>query len=131
VSNDIYDVLGYSFELLMPVRHIQPLIKNLVDDNYHVVTNVNYRKVKTAVETASDEIDLYYYGTEPLHRVTISGQLRMMAGCTRGMAEKTVAGKKVKWVWTRKPLMPIEAMKEMIPASALRDIDKYALKQAK
>lgn len=124
VSNTVYDIADYSFTVLMPLRYLNILQRNLVDDNYHVVTRLDVkpavsRTMKTAEASGKAE-GLYYYGTEALRRITVRGQLRMMTVWTRGEAEE---GEDGDLRWVRKPLMPPEVIKTL-PASALREIDR-------
>jgi hypothetical protein len=138
VSNKVFDVVEYSFSVLMPTRYLPKLQENLIKRNYHIITNVEITKPFMAAGDLDaptgrrggtpvmlgEGSDLFYYGTEPLRRVTISAQMRMMAAWTRGEGECNKEKRQIKWI--RPAVMPAEALK-LLPVSALRDIDKYRL----
>ncbi len=124
VSNTVYDIADYSFTVLMPLRYLNILQENLVDDNYHVVTRLDVKpafpKTMKTAEVSDKAEGLYYYGTEALRQITVRAQLRMMTVWTRGEAEE---GEDGDLRWVRKPLMPPEVIRTL-PASALREIDR-------
>ena len=129
-DNKMLNVANYKFTVLMPTRYLPALERNLLKQNYHIILNEEIvppsrAEVKTrASATAAPAEDMYYYGTEPLCRVTVTGQLLLLADWVRGSWDEEHGG------WTRLPLMPVEVL-ETLPPPALRKTDQDLISQAK
>ena len=123
-ANKVFDVVDYSFTVLMPTRYLPLLQESLLKRNYHVILNMQIEPPdgETAVSknAAGGAEGLYYYGVEPLRKVTISGQLLLVAGFTRGLWDDENKQ------WLREPLMPLEVMKSLETA-ALRPEDQQLI----
>ena len=115
IANPIFDVVNYSFTVVMPTRFLPLLEENLMKQNYHVILNVQISRVAEDNQTQADEF--YYYGADPVRKVTIEAQLLLLADWTRGQWD----AKDKKWL--RFPLMPLEEMQILSPG-ALRNEDK-------
>ncbi len=121
-ANPVYDVVNYSFTVLMPTRFLPLLEKNLMEQNYHIILNEKISKVTENTAAQGQSNDLYYYGAEPICEVTIEAQLLLVADWTRGMWD----AKDEKWL--RLPLMPVEVM-QSLSSSALRNEDKELISE--
>lgn len=121
--NVTYDVFDYSFTVLMNTRYLAALEANLLARNYHVILNEKILPSQADESSPSrgtaaeeDSQSLYYYGADPIRRVTITGQLLLLTDVTRGIWDATE--KK----WTRNPLMPLDVLKKL-PSSSWRPSD--------
>jgi len=101
VSNKRYDVVGYTLTVVMPTRHLQSLQANLMERNFHTITQVEMEPVP-----ADDE---YYYGPEPVMEATLSGQLLLLTDWTRGTWEP----KARQWSSQYPPIIPQEVLLQM------------------
>lgn len=141
-SNPIFDVVQYKFTVLMPVRLLPLLEKNLTKQNYHIIINEQILQ-PDAVEEASgrgrlsvrpgptgmarggtaegdEPTELYYYGTEAVHKIIITCQLLLTTEFTRGMWNEQQE------TWQYPPLMPLSVMRQL-PEAALRPQDEKLL----
>lgn len=135
-ANPTFDVVNYTFTVLMPTRYLPELEKNLLEQNYHLIINeqitANARAEAPNARGSQNVEDLYYYGTEPVSQVTIEGQLLLVTGFTRGLwqepSPRRPAGRSGEQAgrWQRLPLMPLEVLQQLPPA-ALRPQDKNLL----
>ncbi len=98
VTGQEYDVILYSFTVIMPTRHIPALEAQLQRLTYHAVLKDSF------VMSIEGSDSLYYYGPEPVAEVTIEGEMLLLSS------------------WVR-DLMPIEAL-DLLPAGALRPEDQ-------
>ena len=115
IANPVFDVVNYSFTVVMPTRFLPVLEENLMKQNYHVILNEQISRVTEDDQTKTNE--LYYYGADPVRKVTIEAQLLLLADWTRGQWD----AKNKKWL--RFPLMPLEEMQILSPG-ALRNEDR-------
>lgn len=114
-----YDVLHYSFTVVMSTRHLLALQRNLMVRNFHTVLAVELNDL--AANTG--QLDpLYYYGTDPVMLVTIHGELLLLTAWERGTWEKD------KWAEKFPPLIPDESLRTIGP-SAQRPEDARRLKK--
>lgn len=112
-SNKDYDVLKYDVVVIMPARYVNAFIRNLVNRNYHLITNVEM------VDIADEPASPYYFGIEPVMRVTLNGQALLLTVWERGLTETDKAGKKtVKYP----SLMPVDVL-QSLPESVRRPED--------
>ena len=111
--NKLYDVIHYDFTVILPMRHLLRLQKNLMAQNYHTVLAVSI--------TRPVQSDVYYYGTDSVMKVTIVGEMLMLTDWTRGRWDKDAK----EWDKNCPPLIPVEFLKEMknIDAGAMRKED--------
>jgi hypothetical protein len=114
VSNPLYEVVHYSFRVVMPLRFIATLERNLEKLNCHTVLEWSARRW---VEPANSA---YYYGIEPVMDVTIRGELKLLTAWTRGVWDE----KKKDWSEQYPPLVPAEVLKSPYLDSALRKEDR-------
>ena len=139
VRCDDFDVVNYSFSVIMPTRHVLRLQRNLLKLNYHTIMSVNMQQVNR------DEHEVHYFGTEPIMQVDIQGQLLLLSTWTRGKwdekarqwlvwqreAEASSAATRPamypagKWV-KGEPLMPVEILQRRYNSkwSGLRKVDE-------
>ncbi|MCD4824664.1 MAG: hypothetical protein K8S55_08655 [Phycisphaerae bacterium] len=121
-DNPLFDVVNYSFTVLMPTRYIPALQENLLKRNYHVILNQqihkSLEKKPTVARPGVESGDLYYYGTESVRWVTFTGQLLLLTDWMRGTYDEE------KKKWDYEPLMPLEVLKDL-PKEAWRPVDKY------
>ncbi len=103
-----YDVIHYTFTVIMPSRHVLDLQQSLMSRNYHTILQWDQSSI-TKDETRKQ--DIYYYGTEPVMEITIEGELLLLSS------------------WERN-LMPIEVLRNRVNPSALRPQDIERLKDA-
>jgi hypothetical protein len=140
-KNKLFDVVQYEFTVLMPVRLLPLLEKNLARQNYHIIVNEQILSPdstgeeatrggrsrattpgRTTGEATSTELtDLYYYGTQPVHKVTITAQLLLTTEFTRGVWDAKQEA------WVHPPLMPVSLMRQL-PEPVLRPQDEKLLK---
>ncbi len=112
--NKLYDVVHYDFTVVIPMRYLLRLQRNLMAQNYHTILELSIIKpVQSKV---------YYYGTDSVMKVTIVGEMLMLTDWTRGRWDKETKT----WDKDYPPLMPVEDflknIREMNP-DALRDED--------
>ncbi|MCK4624162.1 MAG: hypothetical protein KAV00_02545, partial [Phycisphaerae bacterium] len=112
--NKLYDVVHYDFTVVIPMRHLLRLQRNLMAQNYHTILEVSIiRPVQS---------DVHYYGTDSVMKVTIVGEMLMLTDWTRGRWDKETKT----WDKDYPPLMPVEDflkdIRDMNP-DALRDED--------
>ncbi len=98
VTSPEYDVIHYSFIVIMPTRHIPALEAQLQRLPYHTVLKDSF------VMSTEDSQSPYYYGPEPVALVTIEGEMLFLSS------------------WVR-PLMPVETL-GLLPLEALRPEDQ-------
>ena len=93
----LYDVVHYRFIVIMPARHLPRLCKNLMQQNYHTVIDVvvgatdrSQRIGSSQVSARRDKVgeNRYYYGTDSVVEVTITGELLMLTDWARGRKEQ-------------------------------------------
>jgi hypothetical protein len=109
--NKLYDVVHYDFTVVIPMRHLLRLQRNLMAQNYHTILEVGIiRPVQSNV---------HYYGTDSVMKVTIVGEMLMLTDWTRGRWDKEANA----WDKDCPPLMPVKDFLKNI-----RDIDPDALR---
>lgn len=104
VSNKDYDVIHYTLTVVLPFRYLGRLEWHLAQQNYHTVLDVQ------EVAPPADPPSTYYYGKEPVVRVTLRGEWKLLTE------------------WER-PLMPVEVL-NTLPSSALRSEDSDRISEA-
>lgn len=115
-----HDVLRYTFVVIMPARYVTLLQKNLMARNpFHCILNVEM------MASEEDPNSRYYFGADPVVRVTMDGQLMLLTQWERGLVDD-VDSKKVKFP----PLMPVESLKTL-PRTALRQEDADRIDQSR
>ena len=103
-----YDVVRYTLEVVMPTTQIPALVRNLAKRNFHTVLRQNL------LVQVDEQGDLYYYGTRPVMRVVIEGELLLLADWVRGKYDDQ-ADK-----WDRPPLIPKEVLRQYESMMLLR-----------
>ncbi len=104
-----YDVIHYTFTVIMPSRYLPDLQQNLISRNYHTILQWQQSSI---TEEQSREQDIYYYGIEPIMEITITGELLLLSS------------------WER-DLMPVEVLAAEVAPQALRPQDVERLKDAR
>jgi hypothetical protein len=97
VSNKDYDVLHYTMTVVLPFRYLGRFQWHLSKENYHTILDVQ------EVAAPEDRPNTYFYGSEPVVRVVMRGEWKLITE------------------WER-PLMPREVL-NTLPRGALRDED--------
>ena len=143
-TNTTYDAKHYTVTVVMNVRYLPALQMLLLRDNQHTILNITM----DSVDASDAGGDLHYYGTGAVMKVTLQGELLMLADWTRGRWESTagktsaptaaggrgrggrsdvrraapVAGQ---WSKTYPPLMPAKVLAEIhnLNPAALRPAD--------
>ncbi len=80
-----YAVVPYRFTVIMPTRHVRRLTGALEMQNYHTVTNIALSEVPPTAKEG------YYYGTEPVMRVQIDGEMLLLADWIRDLMPASLA----------------------------------------
>ena len=116
ICNQQYDVIHYSFTVIMSSRKLLELERALMARNYHTVLSVEMQEVPQV------EDKYYYYGPEPVMEVTMYCELLLMTDWERGKYDS----KNKKWFEKYQPLMPIDVLGDLDQAGVLRreDIDR-------
>ncbi len=116
--NELYDVIHYDFTVVIPMQHLLRLQKNLMAQNYHTVLKIDIAK--------SAQSSVHFYGTDPVMRVSIVGEMLMLTDWTRGRWDKNAK----QWDKNFPPLMPERVLEQIrtIDAGAIRDEDSKRLK---
>jgi len=130
VCDTSYDVVQYEFTVVIPFRYLPKLYRKLLERQYHTILKVQVGESTTTqqpgmntagVGQAATAQEYYYYGTDPVVQVTLTGELLLAAEWTRGRwDEKTDA-----WDKAYPALMPdaFLAAIQRYDASALRPED--------
>ena len=113
VSCKKYDVVHYSFTVIMPVKYLAMLQTNLLRRNYHTVLKIELAQVEEPADS------LYYYGTDSVMQVRIEGELLLLTAWERGTWDRDTNS----WSETFPPLMPAAVLQEQLPESSLRTED--------
>lgn len=75
-----YDVLNYSFTVVMPTRYIQALQQKLMANRYHTVLQIKMEDLPHRKELSD-----YYYGTDPIMIVTFTNEFLMLTSWERNL----------------------------------------------
>jgi len=125
-----YDVVQYEFTVVIPFRYLPKLYRKLLERQYHTILKVQVGQSTTTQQpgmhtmgagpTATAQ-EYYYYGTNPVVQVTLTGELLLAAEWTRGRWDE----KSNAWDKAYPALMPdaFLAMIQRYDASALRPED--------
>jgi hypothetical protein len=119
-----YEVMHYSFSVVMPIEHIFRLQENLLERNLHTVLRIEISDLQRRGD--ADQRGAYYYGQDMVAQVTFYCELLTFSAWTRGTG--TVEDKTLQW--RRPPLMPREVLRTMIPRTIRRGIDNARLRLA-
>ena len=145
-----YDVLHYSFSVIMSEKYLPSLQKNLMTRNLHTILKVEEQEV------AFNEMEMYYYGTEPVVQVTMEWELLLLTAWERGSEQTATdpspralrgraaaAGRRsgdlarsaepVRWKKKFPPLMPLKVLEwinQETSGAALRDVDRRRLDES-
>ena len=132
-TREDYEVVHYSFTVVMSPGYIQRLQQRLMSMNLHTVLNVSYQMVPPSAR------GLKYLGTEPVVLVQFQCEWITLANWTRGtwgeVAKTDENGQPVtdlrgrtetKQGWVRPPLMPEQVLRDL--EKVLRKEDKDRLR---
>ena len=75
-----YDVVNYSFSVVMPTRFVQLLQQKLMENRYHTVLQVKMEDINTKKELAD-----YYYGNDPVMLITFTNEFLMLTSWERDL----------------------------------------------
>ncbi len=118
--NKLYDVVHYKFTVVMPMKHLHRLQKNLCKRNYHTIllvkvgrsagsTGQTHHRGGEASGSKQQPGGLFYYGPDSVREVEITAQLLMLADWTRGRWNQQAKD----WDENYPPLMPVDFLKLM------------------
>ncbi|GAH63363.1 unnamed protein product, partial [marine sediment metagenome] len=79
--SQLYDVVHYKFTVVMPIRNLPRLCRNLMEQNYHTVIDVYISATdhKDQRTSGGGGERSYYYGTDSVVEVSITGEGRIQA----------------------------------------------------
>lgn len=124
-TNAMHDVVHYSFTAHVSYPYLPLLYRNLMERNYHTILDVQVGPVgrgdaATTVRGGAGA-ERYYYGTDNVVEVTITGELLLLAELTRGRWDEQAAA----WDPKFPPLMPVEFLQQLqqMDPSCLRKVD--------
>lgn len=117
VSSPMYNVVNYSVTLHMPQRYLPILQEKLIALNYHTILEQTIEPLPADWQTGG-----YYYGTEPVQQIVISGELLLLSDWVRGTWQDGERGQEGQWVYP--PLMPVSVMEAEFSAAQQRETDK-------
>lgn len=81
-----YDVVHYSFSVVMPPRHVLLLQRKLMENKYHTVMSVKMESMAAKKEAAE-----YYYGNDAVMAVTFEGEFLMLTSWERELLPMSFA----------------------------------------
>ena len=130
--SQLYDVVHYRFTVVMPIKNLPRLCRNLMKQNYHTVIDVHISATDSEVGPTSGGTEKiigrgrggersYYYGTDSVVEVSITGELLLLTDWARGR-KKQVNPKTGAEVKGYPELMPKEFL------SSLGGLDEGALR---
>lgn len=130
-----YDVLHYSFTVVMASRHLPSLERHLLSRNYHTILSVQIRPADASITGPGTGMAYYtgaastnyYYGPEPVVQVEIQGEVLLLTDWERG----TWDGETNTWSDQFPPLIPVEALQQQYSreSPALRPEDAARIPQ--
>jgi hypothetical protein len=83
ISTSEYGVIRYQFVVVMPTRHVEKLLRNLMMRNYHTVVSVATGEVPRQSP--------HYYGVEPVMMVSIAAEMLLLSDWIRPLMPPGVA----------------------------------------
>ena len=141
-----YDVIQYSFTVVMSPRHLAALEQNLMARNYHTITGIQVEAIDangpsalaqgagaaystyTPGTATGVESNLFYYGPDTVAQVRLEGELLLLAAWERGTWDE----RNKRFDPKLPPLVPVEALQQQFPVAddpALRPEDIARLPQ--
>jgi hypothetical protein len=124
-----YDVVQYTFTVIMPLRYVVALEENLLRQNYHTILKVDLAPLTGEANAAAGSVQVsYYYGSDALAQVTFRGEMLLLTSWQRGAPDTTAGATPGKWLV--EPLIPADVLKSQLQGApdALRDVDKARIK---
>ncbi|MCJ7544665.1 MAG: hypothetical protein MUP47_08920 [Phycisphaerae bacterium] len=108
-----YDVLHYTFTVVMASRYLPTLERHLLSRNYHTILSVQIRPADAPISTGAvaaytPSTANYYYGPEPVVQVEIRGEVLLLTDWERGTWDPGANA----WSDQFPPLIPPEALKQ-------------------
>lgn len=128
-----YDVLHYTFTVVMASRYLPTLERHLLSRNYHTILSVQIRPAEVPVTAGGDmgyaasSAANYYYGPEPVVQVEIQGEVLLLTDWERGTWDPQANA----WSDQFPPLVPADALLQQFgrESSALRPEDAARIPQ--
>ena len=133
--SQLHDVVHYRFTVVMVIKNLPRLCRDLLEQNNHTVIDVHISATDSEVRAASGGAERtiargrggdrsYYYGTDSVVQVTITGELQLLTDWARGR-KKQVDPKTGVEVKGYPELMPKEFLSCLgaLDAEALRPED--------
>lgn len=110
-----YDVVLYRFSVVMPMRYIESLQRELMSSNYHTIVKVSTEAVYLSPE------DDFGYGSDPVVSALFEGELLLLTTWERGTWDDQANA----WSEDLPPLMPQEVLSKLARAGAARAEDSH------
>ena len=130
VCTEEYDVIHYRFTVVMPLRHLPLLEENLMQGGNHTVLGISITEMgsesRSNVKGSGSFNDLYYYGTDPVVRITLVGEVLFLSAWERGTWDESADD----WSKDLPPLMPVAVLETLSSVSGVvRNEDQKRLSQ--
>lgn len=116
-SNTLYDVVFYSVTVIMPMRHLDTFQQALMRQNYHTIMDIRIEAIDA--DKFNSHRGYYYFGPDPVVKVTLRGELLLLASWVRGTWDPDAGV----WLTDLPPLMPVETVRDL-PPEAVRPEDR-------
>jgi len=107
-----YDVIRYRFTVVMPLRFVPELERELMALNYHTILNVSVAASYVPPDS------LFDYGPDPVMRVDFDGELLLLTTWERGTWQPATGDQPGAWSEEFPPLMPIEKLRTLPEADS-------------
>ncbi len=114
-STGKYDVVLYNFSLIMPMRYIESLERELASLNYHTIVRVSTDAVYLSPQSP------FGYGPDPVVSVIFEGELLLLTAWERGTWDDQAKA----WSQDLPPLMPQEMINRLASAGVARAEDSH------
>ena len=111
-TNQDFEVLHYKFTVIAPTRYLPLLEEKLTQRNKHTVLNLAVEPVAATSSSggrASSAEDLFYYGPDPVAKVTLTCELLLWTSWERGTWDDHAK----EWSPQLPPLVPAEVLEKL------------------
>lgn len=114
-STGKYDVVLYNFSVIMPMRYIESLERELASLNYHTIVRVTTDAAYLSPQSP------FGYGPDPVVSVIFEGELLLLTAWERGTWDDQAKT----WSQDLPPLMPQEMINRLASAGVARAEDSH------